>query len=155
MRLATWCDPSRWNASRGGSNACFGNLIKATAEINESIFPTRHESLEYEPDSGGAGRHRGGLGQIMEFAHADGEAFAVSKMFDRVDHPARGRDGGTAGAPARVYTSSGKKLKGMGREIIAAGESMILETAGGGGRGKPSDRDRAATAADKKNGLVK
>jgi len=66
----------------------------------------------------------------------------------------RGRDGGEAGAPARVYMKSGQALKGMGRATIPAGESMILETAGGGGRGIPSDRDPAAVAEDKKNGLV-
>jgi N-methylhydantoinase B len=42
----------------------------------------------------------------------------------------------------------------MGREIIPAGESMVLETAGGGGRGDPADRDPEAIAADRKNGLV-
>jgi N-methylhydantoinase B len=43
----------------GASNASFGNLIRATAEINESIFPTRHEYLDLEPDTGGPGRFRG------------------------------------------------------------------------------------------------
>ena len=142
-------------AKDGLSATAFPSGVRSTpVEITENAAPLIMWRKELLPDSGGAGRNRGGLGQIMEFAHADGEAFAVSKMFDRIDHPARGRDGGEAGAPAHVYTSSGKKLRGMGREIIPAGESMILETAGGGGRGNPSDRDRAATDADKKNGLV-
>jgi N-methylhydantoinase B len=75
-------------------------------------------------------------------------------MFDRIDHPPRGRDGGAAGSPARVYLRSGKKLRGMGREMIPAGDAMILETAGGGGRGEPSDRAAKAISFDKKNGLV-
>ena len=109
---------------------------------------------EYRPGSGGAGRYRGGLGQVMEFGHIGGEAFAVSKMFDRVDHPPRGRDGGRDGTPARVLTNRGNKLKGMGREVIPAGETMILETAGGGGRGDPAARDADAIALDVKNGLA-
>ena len=142
-------------AKDGLSATAFPSGVRSTpVEITENATPLIMWRKELLPDSGGAGRFRGGLGQIMEFAHADGEAFAVSKMFDRIKHPARGRDGGEAGAPARVYTSGGKKLKGMGREIIPAGESMILETAGGGGRGSQADRDPVATANDKKNGLV-
>jgi N-methylhydantoinase B len=90
----------------------------------------------------------------MEFAHAQGEAFAVSKMFDRIKHPPRGRAGGEAGQAARVYTSEGAPLRGLGREIIPAGQSMILETAGGGGRGKPENRDEEKMEQDLLSGLV-
>jgi len=139
----------------GLSCTAFPSGVRSTpVEITEHSAPLVIWRKEYRPDSGGNGEYRGGLGQIMEFAHADGEAFVVSKMFDRISHPPRGRDGGEAGAPARVYMKSGQALKGMGRETVPAGESMILETAGGGGRGIPSDRDPAAVAEDKKNGLV-
>ena len=74
-------------------------------------------------------------------------------MFDRIDHPPRGRDGGEAGSPARVYLKSGKELRGMGRETIPAGDAMILETAGGGGRGQARNRDPKSIASDKKDGL--
>jgi len=122
-------------------------------EITENSSPLVIWRKQYRPGSGGDGEFRGGLGQIMEFAHIDGEAFSVSKMFDRIDHPPRGRDGGEAGAAARVYLKSGKKLRGMGRETIPAGDAMVLETAGGGGRGELSNRDPEAIASDKKNGL--
>ena len=46
----------------GGSGASFGNLIKATAEINESIFPTRIVSCDYQTDGGGPGQWRGAPG---------------------------------------------------------------------------------------------
>ena len=90
----------------------------------------------------------------MEFGHIDGEAFAVSKMFDRVNHPPRGRGGGDNGSPARVTLGSGPDLKGMGREVIPPGDTMVLETAGGGGRGDASKRDAAAVETDRKNGLI-
>ena len=90
----------------------------------------------------------------MEFIHAGGEAFVVSKMFDRIKHPPRGRLGGGPGKTARVYVNDGTELRGMGREIIPAGKSMVLETAGGGGRGNSSDRDPARIADDRLNGLV-
>ena len=139
----------------GLSCTAFPSGVRSTpVEITETTAPLIMWCKEYLPGSGGDGQYRGGLGQIMEFAHLDGEAFAVSKMFDRIEHPPRGRDGGEAGAPARVYIKDGAVLKGMGREIIPAGESMVLETAGGGGRGKQSDRDSESIAFDDKNGLV-
>jgi N-methylhydantoinase B len=133
----------------------FPSGVRSTpVEITESTAPLIIWRKEYRPDSGGKGEFRGGVGQIMEFAHAQGEAFAVSKMFDRVNHPPRGRAGGEAGQAARVYTSEGAQLRGLGREIIPAGQSMILETAGGGGRGKAENRDTKRTKQDLLSGLV-
>jgi N-methylhydantoinase B len=132
----------------------FPSGVRSTpVEITENSAPLIIWRKEYRPDSGGRGEFRGGVGQVMEFAHADGEAFAVSKMFDRIDHPPRGRRGGQPGEPARVYVNDGKPLRGMGREIIPAGKSMVLETAGGGGRGKVEDRDPERMAQDQLNGL--
>ena len=133
----------------------FPSGVRSTpVEITENAAPLVIWRKEYRPGSGGAGEFRGGVGQVMEFAHRDGEAFAVSKMFDRVKHPPRGRQGGEPGAPARVYVKDGEDLRGMGRETIPAGGRMVLETAGGGGRGKPEDRDQEATALDRKKGLL-
>ena len=133
----------------------FPSGVRSTpVEITESTAPLIIWRKEYRPDSGGKGEFRGGVGQIMEFAHARGEAFAVSKMFDRIKHPPRGRAGGEAGQAARVYTSEGSPLRGLGRDIIPAGQSMILETAGGGGRGKPENRDEEKIEQDRVSGLV-
>ena len=138
----------------GLSCTAFPSGVRSTpVEITENASPLVMWQKEYRIGSGGPGKYRGGLGQIMEFGHLRGEAFAVSKMFDRVEHPPRGRDGGEAGAPARVYLKSGARLKGMGREVIPAGDSMVLETAGGGGRGDATDRDPDAIVNDKRNGL--
>ena len=75
-------------------------------------------------------------------------------MFDRIDHPPRGRHGGGDGEPAQVYIKEGQILKGMGRESIPAGATMVLETAGGGGRGNPSERDTDSIARDRLSGLI-
>jgi N-methylhydantoinase B len=138
----------------------FPSGVRSTpVEISENAAPLVIWRKEYRPGSGGAGEFRGGVGQIMEFGHAEDEAFAVSKMFDRVRHPPRGRQGGEAGAPAAVYLvgadgNRGADLRGMGREIVPAGQRMVLETAGGGGRGKPGDRDTEAIERDRLNGLL-
>jgi N-methylhydantoinase B len=133
----------------------FPSGVRSTpVEITENTAPLIIWRKEYRPDSGGAGEYRGGVGQIMEFAHADGEAFFASKMFDRIKHPPRGRQGGGPGARARVYVKDGPDLRGMGREMIPAGKSMMLETAGGGGRGQSAKRDPSAIKKDRLNGLV-
>jgi len=133
----------------------FPSGVRSTpVEITENTAPLIIWRKEYRPDSGGKGQFRGGVGQVMEFAHIDGEAFAVSKMFDRIKHAPRGRQGGEPGQAARVYVNDGTVLRGMGREIIPAGKSMVLETAGGGGRGDPSGRDPDRCEQDRLNGMT-
>jgi N-methylhydantoinase B len=80
-------------------------------------------------------------------------------MFDRLRHPPRGRQGGGPGMTAEVYLvdeqgNRGADLKGMGREIVPPGQRMVLETAGGGGRGDPANRDPDAMERDRRNGLL-
>ena len=132
----------------------FPSGVRSTpVEITENTAPLIIWRKEFRPGSGGAGEFRGGVGQIMEFGHAADEAFAVSKMFDRITHPPRGRRGGENGQPARVYVKDGGPLRGMGREVIPAGGRMVLETAGGGGRGDPAARDPDRRAKDRLEGL--
>ena len=138
----------------------FPSGVRSTpVEISENAAPLIIWRKEYRPGSGGAGEFRGGVGQIMEFGHAQDEPFAVSKMFDRLRHPPRGRQGGGPGGAAEVYLvdgdgNRGPDLRGMGRETVPAGRRMVLETAGGGGRGDPADRDPEVAERDRRNGLV-
>ena len=91
---------------------------------------------EYRPDSGGAGTYRGGLGQVIEVVHAQGAPFVISKMFDRVGHPAQGRQGGGDGAAGRVYIKDdgkggkegARELRGKGQDIVPAGATLVMET---------------------------
>jgi N-methylhydantoinase B len=139
----------------GLSCTAFPSGVRSTpVEITENTAPLVIWSKEYRADSGGAGEYRGGLGQVIEFAHIDSEAFEVSNMFDRVRHPARGRQGGEPGAPARVYVKDGPDLRGMGRATIPAGQIMVLETAGGGGLGPADRRTSSAIEEDSLNGLM-
>ncbi len=142
-------------AKDGLSCTAFPSGVRNTpVEINETTAPIIMWRKEYRPDSGGVGQYRGGLGQVMEFEHADGEPMAVSKMFDRVLHPARGRDGGGPGGPGGASLSDGTTLRGMGRDTVPAGTRLIVETPGGGGMGDPAKRDRAVLEEDMGAGLV-
>ncbi|MBM3518369.1 MAG: hydantoinase B/oxoprolinase family protein, partial [Alphaproteobacteria bacterium] len=76
-------------------------------EATETVAPVVFWRREFRPDSGGAGRHRGGLGQIIELSGAGGMPISLLCNFERVHHPARGRDGGLDGAPGVVALVSG------------------------------------------------
>src|SRR5438552_5015529 len=54
--IAAHCNAVRGQDGWGSMNVSFGNLIRATAEINESIFPQRQLARDYATDSGGGGR---------------------------------------------------------------------------------------------------
>lgn len=139
----------------GLSCTAFPSGVRNTpVEINEASAPIVIWRKEFRIDSGGAGRLRGGLGQTLEFGHSQGEAFAVSKMFDRIVYPARGRDGGSAGGCGAARLADGTALRGMGRELVPAGARLVVETPGGGGLGDPALRDLDALAHDVRCGFV-
>lgn len=142
----------------GLSCTAFPSGVRSTpVEITEATSPLLIRTKEFIQGSGGQGEFRGGLGQRIEFTHRLGESFMVSKMFDRIHHAPRGRDGGENGRAAQVYLSLNGEtspLKGMGRETIPAGGSMVLETAGGSGRGESVKRDPNQVEKDRENGLI-
>ncbi len=123
-------------------------------EITESITPLVFWRKELRVDSGGAGRQRGGLGQVMEVASRDDESFAIFARFERVENAPRGRDGGADGAPGRVSLASGASLRPKGVQIIPAGERLVVEMPGGGGLGDVADRDPEAIETDLRRGYI-
>ncbi len=139
----------------GLSTTAFPSGVRTTpTEVNEATSPLVIWRKEYRPDSGGAGRFRGGHGQRIEIAHREGAPFYISKMFDRIRFPARGRNGGGAGAPGRVSLKDGRELPGKGKDLVPAEAVLVLETPGGGGMGEPSRRDATAVEADVQAGLT-
>ncbi|TDD22387.1 hydantoinase B/oxoprolinase family protein [Nonomuraea diastatica] len=127
------------------------------AEPVESRCPLIVESVETIPDSGGPGRHRGGLGSRTVYRFlADCD---VTTRGDRLRLPPPGRDGGL---PGRLGGFFKRHLDGTVERLaskvnnvrFAAGEAFIVETTGGGGIGSPGERDRAAVLADLEAGRV-
>jgi N-methylhydantoinase B len=124
-------------------------------EILETQAPLLFRRKEYRSDSGGVGASRGGLGQVIEIENADGDPMVLSATWDRIRFPARGAHGGGDGAPgAARLKHSGAVLRGKGRQVIPAGEVLVVETPGGAGLGDPAERDPARVARDLKAGLV-
>ena len=123
-------------------------------EATEHTGPITIWRKELRPDSGGDGAHRGGLGQIIEIEPAPGHEFDFSAMFDRVNHPAKGRDGGKPGAAGSVALDDGTVLKPKGWQHVPAGRRLILHLPGGGGFGDPAQRSDAERQADLTKGYV-
>ncbi len=143
----------------GLSTTAFPSGVRTTStEVNEATAPLVVWTKEFTPGSGGAGQYRGGLGQTIELSHRRQADFVVSKMFDRIQHPARGRDGGEAGAPGRVFlrAPSGEEtdLPGKGRDTVPGGYRLVMQTPGGGGMGTPKNRSADALHTDQLNHYV-
>ena len=139
----------------GLSATAYPSGVKGTpVEINESVAPLLFRRKEFRPDSGGAGRHRGGLGQVIEVESAIGADMELLAAFDRIDHPARGRQGGGSGAAGAVFLADGERLRGKGTQPIQAGARLMVHTPGGAGHGDPKMRDPASVAADLRAGLI-
>ncbi len=142
-------------ASDGLSATAFPSGVSTMPiEVTEHAGPIVIWRKELRPDSGGAGQYRGGLGQHMEIGVMDGHEFDFSAMFDRLQHPARGRDGGGNGAPTRFTLDDGTPLRGKGKQRIAPGHRVVLALPGGGGYGDAGTRDRAEVLHDLRAGYV-
>jgi N-methylhydantoinase B len=139
----------------GLSATAYPSGVKGTPiEIAEAITPLLFWKKELRPGSGGAGRTRGGLGQIIEIESAIAEPFELLAAFDRIDFPPRGRAGGQPGAAGAVAIKGGRKLNGKGTQMVAAGERLMVMTPGGGGLGGAAARDPALVAADQREGRL-
>ena len=122
----------------GLSATAFPSGVRGSpVEVMEAAAPLVFWRRELREGSGGAGRHQGGDGQVIEIAHRDGAPMELLAAFDRIRFPPRGRAGGSDGAPGRLATSEGRTLAGKGTQPIAPGERLIVETPGGGGHGEP------------------
>ena len=129
-------------------------VMTMPVEATEHAGPVIIWRKELRPDSGGAGEHRGGLGQYMEVGARAGHEFDFSAMFDRVDHPARGRHGAADGAATEVRLSTGEKRRGKGKFKVEEGTRVLLAFPGGGGYGDPQKRDRKAVLNDLRLGYI-
>ena len=125
-----------------------------SVEATEHVGPITVWRKELRTGSGGAGKFRGGLGQIIEIEPRAGYDLYVNAMFDRVDHAARGRAGGGDGAAGKIELADGTVLKPKGRQLIRNGQRLCLSLPGGGGYGLPEQRDPSAVQKDLESGFI-
>jgi N-methylhydantoinase B len=139
----------------GLSATAYPSGVRGTpVEITETVAPLTFRRKEFRLDTGGAGRQRGGLGQVLEIESAIAADFELLAAFDRIEHPARGRDGGRDGAPGAAFLASGQRLHGKGVQTVPAGARLVIHTPGGGGFGDPATRNPEAVRADLRKGLI-
>jgi len=126
-------------------------------EVAESEYPIRVERYGLVPDSGGAGRHRGGLAVERAWRCLTPETSLIVRS-DRSAHAPYGLAGGAPGALSSNLLErpdgSAEVLPSMFSTTIREGNLYVHRTAGGGGWGDPRERDPAAIAEDVADGKV-
>jgi N-methylhydantoinase B len=123
-------------------------------EATESVAPVVFYRREFREGSGGSGRFRGGLGQVIELGGAGAAPLALLCNFERVRNPARGRNGGGKGAPGAVSLRSGRPIRPKGRQTVPPRDAIRLELPGGGGFGDPHARDPHRVLDDVRDGMI-
>ena len=119
-----------------------------SSEVTEHVGPITIWRKELREGSGGAGRQRGGLGQVIEISANPGHRIYINAMFDRCQNPARGRNGGRSGAPGSVSLDDGTAMQSKGQQWIPDGRRLVLNLPGGGGYGDPTQRPREQIITD-------
>ena len=139
-----------------GTATHLSNLHITPIEILESEYPCRVARFDIVPDSGGAGRWRGGLSLLREYELL--EDATIIRRFDKTKYAPQGLNGGQSGSRARFVIKLGtgeeRETGASGRYDMKAGERFLLQTAGGGGYGDPSKRAREAVLQDIAEGYV-
>jgi N-methylhydantoinase B len=134
------------------------NTSNLPIEAMEMEFPLRVERYELVPDSGGAGRYRGGLGVLRDLRVLADEA-TVALRSARQIFPAQGLAGGKPGALGAFIRNPGRadetKLPSTSSDTpLKSGDVLRIVTPGGGGFGPPAKREGALADRDTETGKV-
>jgi N-methylhydantoinase B len=140
----------------GVASMC-GNMMNTPVEVIEMSFPIRIEEYTLIPDSGGAGRFRGGL-SVRRIWRVLKNPARVSVCTERGVTPAPGLEGGLAGSRTRVsyVTPDGRRthVNTKCSFTLPAEGCLVMEMPGAGGYGNPAERDDEALKQDLLDGYV-
>ena len=140
----------------GDGESCLSwpsNISSTPTEVIEKLSPLYVLDRALVPGSGGAGRHRGGLGQEIRMLNTSPNPTVAFLSAERVRIPARGIGGGGPGATGAVEIN-GVPVDPKVQHHLRPGDIVTLRTPGGGGHGPPSERDRAARNRDRRLGYL-
>jgi N-methylhydantoinase B len=149
--MGTWGATSQHDGQEGVPHMA-SNQANVPVEMIESDYPIRIERYGFVPDTGGAGKYRGGLGLVREYRIlADDVYFGVRS--DKCLHPPHGLLGGQTGAPAvnLIRSAAGDRVlppMPMKPITLGAGDVYRHVMAGGGGFGDALERDPEKVRAD-------
>ena len=137
-------------------NLVNGGFRNIPAEVYETKFPVRVEEFALRPDSGGAGRYRGGCGVIRRYKLLEDCYCAL--WFERSRTPAWGLNGGHDGKGPKIEirhpdgtVETPLKMRARG---FREGTVIDTRTGGGGGNGMPRRRPFSEVLSDVRQGLV-
>ena len=142
-----------------GFSCGFHNIANSPMEMIESVYPITFLRYSLIPDSGGAGKHRGGLGLAREF-RLDAPAGSFAANLDRFTIAPYGLGGGEVGRPGRLMfrPAASTEEQALSSKVsglrLQSGDVVRLETAGGGGHGPASKRDPKASEHDREEGYI-
>jgi N-methylhydantoinase B len=146
----------RWGSDGAEGLAPVMNCSNIPVEVHEAMNPIRVHRFEFIPDTGGAGRWRGGCGIRKDIELLNSVA-TFSHLGDRHVFQPYGIFGGKPGALAESILNpqgNGEKLQSKETREIKKGDIMSFRLSGAGGYGPPEQRDPAAVAEDIADGYV-
>ncbi len=133
------------------------NCRNVPAESMEMESPIRVHSMALCKDSGGPGQYRGGLGCHQEYELLEGESTVTHRGERFIGGPA-GAEGGLPGGKSTgvIQRADGGVQEIRSNEVVTMrkGDRLVVDTAGGGGWGDPTRRNRELVAADLRNGKI-
>ena len=162
-----WADGSPHPVGQGahlngdGANSLLHISESATrfspVEVWETKNPWLLEQVQLIEDSGGAGRHRGGLGVELDFQML--EDCYVTAVVERTRNPGWGLEGGADAARAnscalRLPDGTRSVFGKATRLLCPKGSTLQLTCGGGGGYGPAPERDPDAVHSDIAEGYV-
>jgi len=124
------------------------------AEVVETWAPLVMHRKELVPDSGGAGRQRGGLAQAAEVSYRGDGHWGVSTLIERTRFPGAGLEGGAPGSLGSFHLDSGERPPAKRLVPLPNRARVNLVLPGGGGYGDPRRRTPEAVLRDVVNGYV-
>ena len=129
------------------------NVATVPIEQFENSVPLLITEKSLIPDSGGAGKFRGGPAQRIGFEVTSEYPVTMTIRHERVKFPPRGLLGGMPGAGGREYLN-GERIPAKVRIDLQPNDRVTFDTPGGGGMGPPAERDAEKLKADLRSGLV-
>ncbi|HJV54953.1 MAG TPA: hydantoinase B/oxoprolinase family protein, partial [Methylomirabilota bacterium] len=142
-------------AQDGLSATAFPSGVLGTpVEVVESLAPLLIERKALRDGSGGDGRYRGGLGQVIAFRVRSDEPATCSVLCDRTRIPAQGFFGGLPGLPGQVLINGRAPDNPKAEQTLRPGDLVEVLLPGGGGYGPPAERDPALRERDRQQGYV-
>ncbi len=146
----------RDGADGSGANSSF--LKNTPVEINEVEVPIRIKRYGLVPGSGGAGKHRGGLGTLLEFQVFAPNSVVTARNRDRTRFSAWGANGGLPGKTSMFWRNkdSANPIDLGNTDVVALdpGDTILVAACGGGGWGNPWERDPGLVLFDVQQGKV-